>query len=494
MNSLMERRARRCLALSAALVVTGQLFVAFFVRRVGPSGIDEALRFVIGVPVALAGFALAAGLALYARWRLRPRPGARRLATVVFAAALAVPTLHAVHILWWPTRERLVRAAGAGDLAVVERCLSFGLDPNAVGMRTHGFGGRGETEPPLAAAAAGGHAAVVRTLLEAGADPAARDSAAVVAAVGAGRPEIVGVLLETATPRVGVLAQVVWEGPDPDGRRVAALSRLLDSGVPIEPEWLHLKAMFLTDNRFAAALARAESPDAPRRVALLNAIALATVRGSAEAARRYEELRGELAGPPPAGDRARALARLATLSSASARRDPLGKMHPELLLALAAKFGADGLVRTLLADGVPADPPDTRYDHPRSPLGYAAAAGNVEAARLLVAAGADVARSDSGFGTPLHGAVASGSRELVDLLIASGADPDAAQSETSPTPPSHWAAFRGDLVMLGHMLDRGASIDRRGHDERTLHSIARRRGDAEMLAFLERRAPAGDDS
>ena len=65
-------------------------------------------------------------------------------------------------------------------------------------------------------------------------------------------------------------------------------------------------------------------------------------------------------------------------------------------------------------------------------LTYAARAGNAEAAKLLIAAGADVnTRNKQGI-TPLHAAAAFASLEVVRILIAAGADVDAEVGSVTP--------------------------------------------------------------
>jgi ankyrin repeat protein len=65
------------------------------------------------------------------------------------------------------------------------------------------------------------------------------------------------------------------------------------------------------------------------------------------------------------------------------------------------------------------------------PLHSAAALGDVEACRLLIAAGADVNARQAGEHTPLHEAALTGSSALVELLLAAGADTAATNSDGS---------------------------------------------------------------
>lgn len=90
-------------------------------------------------------------------------------------------------------------------------------------------------------------------------------------------------------------------------------------------------------------------------------------------------------------------------------------------LGLAAFFGSSEAARILLASG--ADPNlAARNGTKVAPLHSAVAGGNTEIIRELLAHGADVhARQEGGF-TPLHGAAADGGEETIRLLLAHGAD------------------------------------------------------------------------
>lgn len=94
-------------------------------------------------------------------------------------------------------------------------------------------------------------------------------------------------------------------------------------------------------------------------------------------------------------------------------------------LHLAAFFGKTENVRLLLAEG--ADPGTVARNPSRvQPLHSAAAARELEIARLLVAAGADVNARQQGGWTPLHAAAAHGDESLARLLLEHGAEPGVA--------------------------------------------------------------------
>ncbi|HEU5249903.1 MAG TPA: ankyrin repeat domain-containing protein [Thermoanaerobaculia bacterium] len=101
-------------------------------------------------------------------------------------------------------------------------------------------------------------------------------------------------------------------------------------------------------------------------------------------------------------------------------------------LGLASFFGHPEAAKLLLATG--ADPNFAAQNSTRvAPLHSAVAGGNVEIVRELLARGADVhARQDVGF-TALHGAAAEGGEEMIRLLLDHGADP-AAKNDAGKTP------------------------------------------------------------
>ncbi|HEY6066557.1 MAG TPA: ankyrin repeat domain-containing protein [Thermoanaerobaculia bacterium] len=101
-------------------------------------------------------------------------------------------------------------------------------------------------------------------------------------------------------------------------------------------------------------------------------------------------------------------------------------------LGLAAFFGHVEAARLLLATG--ADPKLAATNPTKvAPLHSAIAGGHVEIVRELLAHGADVhARQEGGF-TPLHGAAVDGGEEAIRLLLAHGAD-RAARTDAGKTP------------------------------------------------------------
>jgi ankyrin repeat protein len=101
-------------------------------------------------------------------------------------------------------------------------------------------------------------------------------------------------------------------------------------------------------------------------------------------------------------------------------------------LGLACFFGHADAARLLLASGADSNLA-ARNGTRVAPLHSAVAGGNIEIVRELLERGADVhVRQEGGF-TPLHNAAFEGEEELIDLLLAHGSD-RAARSDTGKTP------------------------------------------------------------
>lgn len=148
----------------------------------------------------------------------------------------------------------------------------------------------------------------------------------------------------------------------------------------------------------------------------------------------------------------------------------------------AAAFGEAERLRALLAA-------DASLAHARSPDGFtalhlAAFLGTVEAARLLLAAGADPEAVGEGAQDvrPLHSAAAARNAEVVEVLLAAGADPDARQ-RGGFTPP-HAAAASGGLRTADLLLAAGADVGALTEDGRTALDLAEEAGHAAMTSRL----------
>ncbi len=127
-------------------------------------------------------------------------------------------------------------------------------------------------------------------------------------------------------------------------------------------------------------------------------------------------------------------------------------------VADAAMRGDLGAVRALLERGV--DVNEAQGDG-MTALHWAAKRGDAEMARLLVAAGANVAGGTRiGRYTPLHLASRAGSAGVVAALLAAGADAGAKTTNSGAT-PLHLAAESGSSEAMRLLVDAGADPNAR---------------------------------
>ena len=122
-----------------------------------------------------------------------------------------------------------------------------------------------------------------------------------------------------------------------------------------------------------------------------------------------------------------------------------------------------------------------------TPLHRAVACGHVDAARLLIAHGADVNALGRDAETPLHLAAMDGSAAMVTLLLEAGATPG--RAAVNGLTPLHLVAMRGDVDVAIKLLDAGAPVNARDDGENTaLHRAAAEGHLALVSLLLERGA------
>ena len=130
--------------------------------------------------------------------------------------------------------------------------------------------------------------------------------------------------------------------------------------------------------------------------------------------------------------------------------------------------GAEVDARSDTWSQVMAVPPHARPENSReiphggnTALLFAARVGGVAAARLLVAAGADVDAAGAGGVSALALAAHAGHRDLAEFLLAAGADPNAADAGFTAL---HAAVMHRDERLVAALLAHGADADPRVRD------------------------------
>jgi ankyrin repeat protein len=137
----------------------------------------------------------------------------------------------------------------------------------------------------------------------------------------------------------------------------------------------------------------------------------------------------------------------------------VSQKHPAVVKVLLAR-GADVRARSEVWSQVMAVPPHGYLGYNRAiphggdtALMFAARAGDLASAKLLVAAGADVNDTDAWGVSATVLAAHSGYQDLVEFLLQKGADPNAANAGFSAL---HIAIMRRDEAMVRALLSRGA--------------------------------------
>lgn len=141
-------------------------------------------------------------------------------------------------------------------------------------------------------------------------------------------------------------------------------------------------------------------------------------------------------------------------------------------LHLAAYYGKTCDIDALLRDGAGVNEQNCDdYGSPESwsagqtPLNIAAAKGHLEAARLLIARGADTNLADNSGFTPLHSAAINGHEDIVQLLLTHQALVD--KKSTDGWTPLHWACREGFLRLAEQLVRAGANVNATTNNEST---------------------------
>lgn len=149
----------------------------------------------------------------------------------------------------------------------------------------------------------------------------------------------------------------------------------------------------------------------------------------------------------------------------------------------AAARGDTAAIKRMLAYGADID---QRNAYGRTPLAEAARLGQIEAARLLIARGAELEAFDtkSGF-TPLHLAAQNHHPAVVRTLLMAGADPNVHnQWQQTPLWQTAWQAWHGNTQIAHILVAFGAQVDLADEQGHTPLHMAARAGHAPMVAYL----------
>ena len=280
-------------------------------------------------------------------------------------------------------------------------------------------GARLDADDRLIAAAKQGDAAAVRTLLDAGGDAGAAEpdgSTALLWAVHSDRDETAQLLLEAgADPNAAndLGATPLWAAGQNGSTRMT--ERLLAAGA--DPN---------------IALLAGETP-----------VMVAARAGAADVVDRLARAGADVNSRGTRGQTA--------LMWAAAQR------HAEVIDTLIA-HGADPHARSDVWTQWMGVPPHSRHrkEFPHggnTALRFAVRAGNLESARRLIAAGADVNDADAWGVSATTLAAHGGHTDLVELLLDRGADPNAAEAGFAAL---HEAVMWNDLRAARALLDAGA--------------------------------------
>ncbi|KAL8300793.1 hypothetical protein RB593_010240 [Gaeumannomyces tritici] len=358
-------------------------------------------------------------------------------------------------------------AAENGHEAVVRLLLDRGADKDAK---------VGDGRTPLHWAAAGGHEAVARLLVEAGADKEAKDGC------GGGRTplHLAAAGGHEAVARLLVEAGADKEAKDGCGGGRTPLHRAAEGGH-------EAVARLLVE---AGADKEAKDGDGFSGRTPLHRAAEggheAVARLLVEAGADKEAKDGCGGGRTPlhlaAEGGHEAVARLLVEAGADKEAKVGGGRTP---LHWAAAGGHEAVARLLVEAGADKEAKDGDRFSGRTPLHWAAEGGHEAVARLLVEAGADKEAKDGRFSgrTPLHWAAEGGHEAVARLLVEAGADKEAKDGRFWRT-PLHWAAVGGHEAVARLLVEAGADKEAKdGGFERTpLHWAAE--GGHEAVARL----------
>jgi ankyrin repeat protein len=148
-------------------------------------------------------------------------------------------------------------------------------------------------------------------------------------------------------------------------------------------------------------------------------------------------------------------------------------------LSCAAYNGDEAVVKLLLEAGAN---PEAKDGFDQTPLSRAAYNGDEAVVKLLLEAGANLEAKDSGSQTPLSCAAYNGHDAVVKLLLEAGANPEAKDCEDQ-TPLSR-AAYNGDEAVVKLLLEAGANPEAKDGLDQTPLIRAAYNGDEAVVKLL----------
>ena len=142
------------------------------------------------------------------------------------------------------------------------------------------------------------------------------------------------------------------------------------------------------------------------------------------------------------------------LLKARANPNITGGLLDETPLKMAATYGYEAIVKSLIAAGAKVDTPDNAGV---TALGMAANKARPGTVKILLAAGADSKTTDRFGRTALFLAVGGGNSEIVAMLLAVGAQANVATNDGLS--PLMLATAKGNLEAMRHLLANGAEVN-----------------------------------
>jgi ankyrin repeat protein len=154
------------------------------------------------------------------------------------------------------------------------------------------------------------------------------------------------------------------------------------------------------------------------------------------------------------------------------------------VLHSAAEGGNEAKVRLLVERGVDVKAKD---NDGKTVLHSAAEGGNEAIVRLLVERGVDVKAKDNDGKTVLHSAAEGGNEAIVRLLVERGVDAKA-KDKNGKTVLHSAASWRGNVAVIRLLVERGADVKAKDNDGKTvLHSAASWEGNEAIVRLLVER-------